>query len=93
VGWKTGVTTGKCSTLITFSNEANEVIAQKNSRDCESTPDRDDVDKEFEWLNRTVLPTNGTEAPITVRVSVIPDGKEPLLGERTIILRNPNNYR
>lgn len=93
VSWKTGTRSGKCSTLITVRDQAGEVIAQQSSRECEYTAEKDTADNDFEWIDRSLLPERGSEAPITIRVSVTPDGGTETVGEQTIVIRNPNNYR
>lgn len=93
VSWKTGTQSGKCSTHITYSDQAGQVIARKDSRQCGFTADSEEADNDVEWVDRSLLPERGSEAPVTVRVSVTPDGGTEATGEQTVIIRNPATNR
>lgn len=93
VSWETGVRSGKCSTRITYSDQSGELIARKDSRQCEFIAAKDEADNDFEWIDRSLLPEKGSEAPVIVRVSVTPDGGSEATGEKTIVIRNPDTSR
>jgi hypothetical protein len=93
VSWKSGFTTGKCTTKITYETEAGDVLAEYRTRDCEFSAAEGSKAQDYEWLSRAELPAKGSEVPLVVRVSVENADGETAEGQTTITLRNPNNYR
>lgn len=93
VSWKSGFTTGKCTTKITYTAESGEPVAEYRSRDCEYSAAEGEKAKDYEWLSRSEFPAEGSEAPFTITVSVENDEGQTAEGETTITLRHPNNYR
>ena len=93
VSWKSGFTTGKCTTKITYTAESGEPVAEYRSRDCEYSAAEGEKAKDYEWLSRSEFPAEGSEDQFTITVSVENDEGQTAEGETTITLRHPNNYR
>lgn len=92
VGWKPKEDLKSCSTRVTYNSEDGTEIAQYRTQDCDASPSEGESSSEYEWLDRSPLPSQGQEAPLVVKVE-IESGNDTYEGETTITLRNPNNYR
>ncbi len=92
VGWKPKEDLKSCSTRVTYNSEDGTEIAQYRTQDCDASPSEGETSSEYEWLDRSPLPSQGQEAPLVVKVE-IESGDDTYEGETTITLRNPNNYR
>lgn len=93
VSWKPQGSPSNCSTVISYLAEDGTEIAQYRTTDCSSSSPEGEQSSSYEWLDRSPLPSQGSEVPLTVRVTVEDGDGETSEGETTITLRNPNNYR
>ncbi|WP_420099697.1 hypothetical protein [Corynebacterium sp.] len=93
VSWKPADTLKDCSTVISYLSEDGTEIAQYRTTDCSSSSPEGSSAKNYEWLDRSPLPSQGSEVPLTVRVTVESGDGETAEGTTVITLRNPNNYR
>lgn len=92
VSWKPGSDARDCSTVVSYLAGDTE-IAQYRTTDCSHSSPEGSSSKDYEWLDRSPLPSQGSEIPLTVRVTVEPEDGKTAEGTADITLRNPNNYR
>lgn len=92
VSWKPDSDAKDCSTVVSYLADDTE-IAQYRTTDCSHSSPEGSSSKEYEWLDRSPLPSQGSEIPLTVRVTVESGDGETAEGTADITLRNPNNYR
>lgn len=93
VSWKPSTTLRDCSTVVSYLTEDGTEIAQYRTTDCSSTSPEGTSSSDYEWLDRSPLPSQGSEIPLTVRVTVESGDGDVSEGTTGITLRNPNNYR